>query len=123
VQPLAVKILLDSCVSELVGYELRELGPDVVWVGDWIRDPGDSAILEIAHREERVLVTIDKDFGELAVVHRMPHSGIIRLVDLPPSIHAQTCHEIVMELGEELAAGAIVTAEVGRWRIRPPEEN
>lgn len=118
-----MKILLDSCVSELVGDELRQRGHDVVWVGDWIRDPGDPQILEIAHREERVLVTLDKDFGELAVVHLMPHSGIIRLVDLPPSIHAQTCHEIVTELGGELRDGAIVTAEIGRWRIRPPEEN
>jgi predicted nuclease of predicted toxin-antitoxin system len=118
-----VKILLDNCVSPLVRDELRARGHDVDWVGDWSRDPGDSAILEAAQRDVRVLLTVDKDFGELAVVHHVPHAGIIRLVDLPPSVHAETCHAIVIEHGEELAAGAIVTAEVGRWRVRSPEEN
>jgi hypothetical protein len=34
-----------------------------------------KAILGRAHREGRVLVTLDKDFGELAVVRRQPHPG------------------------------------------------
>jgi predicted nuclease of predicted toxin-antitoxin system len=37
-------------------------------VCDWAKDPGDEEILTQAHREGRVLVTLDKDFGELAVV-------------------------------------------------------
>jgi predicted nuclease of predicted toxin-antitoxin system len=114
-----VKILLDSCVSFLVRDELRARGHDAVWVRDWPRDP---AILEIAHREARVLITLDKDFGELAVVHHQAHSGIIRLVDQPPSIHAEECDEILREHGQELTAGAIVTVEIGRRRIRPPQE-
>jgi hypothetical protein len=35
-----------------------------------------------AHSEGRILVTLDKDFGELIIVHRMPHSGILRVVDI-----------------------------------------
>ena len=37
-------------------------------------------ILAYAHAD-RVLVTLDKDFGEFAVVRGQQHSGIIRLVD------------------------------------------
>jgi predicted nuclease of predicted toxin-antitoxin system len=62
--------------------ELQSAGHDVDWAGDWTEDPGDEEILERAHREGRVLVTLDKDFGELTIVHGAPHSGIIRLVNL-----------------------------------------
>ena len=75
-----MKILLDTCVWGGVVLELRAAGHDVVWAGDWQEDPGDDEILERAHGEGRVLVTLDKDFGELAIVHERPHSGIIRLV-------------------------------------------
>jgi hypothetical protein len=44
----------------------------VIWAGEWAEDPGDDEILARAHREGRVLVTLDKDFGELAVVHGQP---------------------------------------------------
>ncbi len=73
-----MKILLDTCVWGGVVQELRAAGHDVVWAGDWQEDPGDDEILERSHREGRVLVTLDKDFGELAIVHERPHSGIIR---------------------------------------------
>jgi predicted nuclease of predicted toxin-antitoxin system len=34
------------------------------------------------HAESRVLVTLDKDFGELAIMKGAPHAGIIRLVGI-----------------------------------------
>ena len=46
----------------------REAGHDVVWAADWPTVPGDKEILRRAHQEARVLVTLDKDFGELAIV-------------------------------------------------------
>jgi predicted nuclease of predicted toxin-antitoxin system len=75
-----VKLLLDACVWGGTRSVLQEAGHDVVWVGDWASDPGDEEILAIAHQEDRVLVALDKDFGELALVQRMPHCGIVRLV-------------------------------------------
>jgi len=42
-------------------------------VGNWAADPGDVDILAYAAANGAVLVTIDKDFGELAIV-RMPAS-------------------------------------------------
>jgi hypothetical protein len=47
----------------------RSAGHDVVWAGEWHEDPGDEEILERAHVEGRILVTLDKDFGELAIVY------------------------------------------------------
>lgn len=60
-----MKLLLDSCVWGGAVARLRAAGHDVVWSGDWPADPGDEEILAHALAEGRVLVTLDKDFGEL----------------------------------------------------------
>jgi predicted nuclease of predicted toxin-antitoxin system len=115
-----VKLLLDACVWGKAAKQLREAGHDVVWVGDWPEDPGDDAILSFAHAEERILVTIDKDFGEWAVLRDMPHHGILRIVNFSAHKHAEVCSAVLLAHGEALLAGALVTAEPGRLRIRLP---
>ena len=101
--------------------DLAAAGHDVVWAGVWERDPGDDEILARAHVEGRVLVTLDKDFGELAVVFERPHSGIVRLVNTPARQQAQICLQVLSRHGNDLLAGAIVTAEAGKLRIRSPD--
>jgi predicted nuclease of predicted toxin-antitoxin system len=117
-----VKLLLDTCVWGGVRTELVAAGYDVVWAGDWSEDPGDEEILATAYREGRVLVTLDKDFGELAIVRGIAHSGILRLVNLSTRQQATVCLQVLTRYGNEVATGAIVTAELGRVRIRPPDE-
>lgn len=114
-----MKLLIDSCISGTVRDALRAAGHDVVWTGDWPRDPGDDEILEHAHQQNRILITLDKDFGELAVVHGRLHSGIIRLVNWPTHQQANQGLAILEKFPAELQAGAIVTAEPGRVRVRP----
>lgn len=99
--------------------DLRAAGHDVMWAGDWPEDPGDEEILVRAHREDRVLVTLDKDFGELAIVFGLPHAGIIRLVNQSATQQAAMCMRVLALHGADLQAGAIVTVEPGRLRIRP----
>jgi hypothetical protein len=66
-------------------------GHDVIWAGDWSDDPGDEAILARASEERRVLVTLDKDFGELAIVRAhgtrasFESSASLRATKLPPA--------------------------------------
>jgi predicted nuclease of predicted toxin-antitoxin system len=64
-----VKLLPDTCVWGKATEELSAAGHDVIWSGAWAQDPGDEEILALAHRDGRVMVTLDKDFGELAIVH------------------------------------------------------
>jgi predicted nuclease of predicted toxin-antitoxin system len=116
-----VKVLVDSCVSGDAAEELRTAGHDAAWAGAWPRDPGDDEILARAYSEGRVLVTLDKDFGEKAVVRGMPHSGIMRLTGLRSVEHGRACVAVLERYGAELAAGALVTVEAGRVRIRPKE--
>jgi predicted nuclease of predicted toxin-antitoxin system len=113
-----VKILLDACVWGGASEELRSAGHDVVWAGEWPEDPGDDEILERANREGRILVTLDKDFGELAIVRGKPHSGIVRLVNLSTTQQASACLRVINLHGDELKFGAIITVEPHRIRIR-----
>jgi predicted nuclease of predicted toxin-antitoxin system len=115
-----MKILLDSCVWGKARGELESAGHDVVWAGDWPKDPGDQEILARALAEGRVLVTLDKDFGELAVLHGAAHCGILRLVGISARQQAAVCQQVLAAHGPELASGAIITAEAGRLRIRLP---
>ena len=115
-----MKALLDSCVWGGAKAELLAFGHDVIWSGEWPEDPGDDEILATAHREGRVLVTLDKDFGEIAVVRKQPHSGILRLVGFAAREQATACHRVLSSHGDELSRGAIATASEGQLRLRPP---
>lgn len=114
-----MKLLLDTCVWGGAVKELQAAGHDVLWAGLWTEDPGDAEILARAYSEGRILVTLDKDFGELAIVRQQPHCGILRLVNLAARQQASVCLHVLALHGEELESGAIVTAEPGRLRIRP----
>jgi predicted nuclease of predicted toxin-antitoxin system len=116
-----MKILLDACVWGKAKERIAQDDHDVIWAGDWDEDPGDLEILERAHREGRLLVTLDKDFGELAIVRRIPHSGIMRLVNISAKRQAEVCVYVLDRYREALENGAILTVESNRVRIRPPD--
>jgi predicted nuclease of predicted toxin-antitoxin system len=97
---------------------LRDAGHDVVWTGEWDKDPGDAEILALAFSQGRVLVTLDKDFGELAIVRGESHSGIIRLVNFSATAHSRIVLRIIEQHESELNQGALITAEPGRLRVR-----
>jgi len=112
-------VLLDACVWGGAQEALYEHGHDVEWIGDLPEDPGDEAVLAQAWDQKRVLVTLDKDFGELAIVRRLPHAGIIRLVGIRAARQGSLCVSLLATYAGELASGAIITAEPGRVRVRP----
>ncbi len=114
-----MKLLLDTCVWGGAKQALATDGHDVEWSGDWPKDPGDEEILSIAHAQNRTLITLDKDFGELAIIRGIPHSGIVRLVNISATRQATVCQAVLQRYSRELIAGAIITATESRVRIRP----
>jgi predicted nuclease of predicted toxin-antitoxin system len=57
---------------------LRALGNDVAWIAEDMRAASDKAVLKRAVADKRVLLTFDKDFGELAFKAALPaHCGIV----------------------------------------------
>lgn len=116
-----MKLLLDTCVWGGAKADLLSAGHDVTWTGDLAQDPGDEEILAQANRERRILVTLDKDFGELAIRRNLPHCGIVRLVDISVRRQGAVCLQVINIYAEELLRGAVLTVEAGRVRIRPPD--
>lgn len=57
---------------------LREAGHDVAWIREESRGIADENVLIRAQEENRIVVTFDKDFGELAFRSKLPsQSGVI----------------------------------------------
>ena len=90
-------------------------------MGNWISDPGDEAVMRFAAESRSILVTLDKDFGELAIVRGQQHAGIVRLAGISARQQASACIAALDRYGASLAQGAIVTVEPGRIRIKTSE--
>jgi predicted nuclease of predicted toxin-antitoxin system len=116
-----VRLLIDSSFWSPGIAALRTAGHDVEAVRDWPADPGDRTSLTYAHAHQRILVTLDKDFGDLIVRDGHPHAGLLRLVTV--SVHAQVpmVMEAIDRFGDELLGEAIVTVEEDRIRVRPSD--
>lgn len=54
----------------------------------------DEAVLTMAHEEDSIVITEDKDFEELVAVQRRPHSGIIRFLELSVSEQVTAMQEV-----------------------------
>jgi predicted nuclease of predicted toxin-antitoxin system len=116
-----MRVLVDSCVWAGAVGELRSAGHDVISVREWQADPGDEEILKRSIEENRVLLTLDKDFGELVFVLRLPHKGIVRLVDVRAREQGRVLVSVLAQFGDELMKDALVVVDPDRIRIRMPE--
>jgi predicted nuclease of predicted toxin-antitoxin system len=113
-----MRILVDACVPGSVVRALRNMGFDVEWIAEWPDDPDDRTILEYARNETRILITRDKDFGELIFRDRLPHCGVLRLAgEMAYAEQARVAVQAISEYSSELIYGRVVTAEHGRTRV------
>ncbi len=113
-----MKFLLDSCISKFAVNDLRNAGYDVLWIPESGKDPGDEIILKKAFDEDLILVTADKDFGELVFVFGNPHSAIIRLVDIPAKDQGKYLLKLIEFHKNEIMKKALITVDRYRVRIR-----
>ena len=74
-----MRFLVDECTGPRVARWLREQGYDVVSVYEQARGMDDDSILEKANKENRILITNDKDFGEKIFRDKEFHKGVILL--------------------------------------------
>ena len=68
--------------------------------------------------EERVLITEDKDFGELVFLRGQPHPAIVRLVEMTPLERAAAMRNLIEHHGDAMREGAIIVDTGTRVRIR-----
>lgn len=117
-----MKFLVDRCVGRHLPHWLRDEGHDVVESTQRGEDPGDEAILQWATKEGRILITMDKDFGELVFKKGQPHAGLLRLPDVPVEQRIDLMQRLLGEHATALGEGAIVTVRGDRVRVSLPDE-
>lgn len=97
---------------------LRAGGHDVVWMCESAPGASDERVLALARSVGRVLLTFDKDFGELAWRAGLPPScGVVlfRLPTLPASVGAVLAARLAER---DDWAGHFSVIEPGRVRMR-----
>ena len=112
-----MRFLIDRCAGHRLAEWLGSNGHDVVEAQTLGPDPGDRALLELAESQNRILVTMDKDFGELIYLRRVSHAGLIRLPDVRVARRIEMIEELIDQYSEALEDRAIVTIQGGRVRV------
>jgi predicted nuclease of predicted toxin-antitoxin system len=115
-----MKFLLDQDVYAATARFLTSLGHDVVPVAKiGLSRASDSDLLKIAHEQNRLFVTRDRDFGGLVFVQNLG-SGVIYLGIMPSMLDAvhQELTRVLNEHSETELTHAFVVVEPGRHRFR-----
>jgi len=112
--------LVDESTGRAVVDYLRGIGHDVLAVAETMPQAEDRHILARAASERRILVTNDKDFGELVFRSGGAHHGVVllRLHDERPANRVRVI-KIVLERYADRLAGHFTVATEGGVRIRP----
>ena len=114
-----MNFLADESVDRQIVDRLRQDDHLVWYVAEMAPGISDDAVLDLANREVALLLTADKDFGELVYrQHRLaPGVVLIRLAGLSPMSKAEIVASAIKKHTTELRrAFAVITP--GRIRIR-----
>lgn len=112
-----MRFLVDECTGPAVALWLRRKNHDVVSVYDEIKGADDKEIIQKACAEDRILITNDKDFGELIFRDKEPHKGVILLrLDDERAANKITVLKRLLEIYPESLAGnfTVVTETIVR---------
>jgi predicted nuclease of predicted toxin-antitoxin system len=112
-----MRFLIDRCAGRRLAQWLQANGHDVVEAPSLGPDPGDSTLLEWAARQDRVLVTIDTDFGRLIFAEKAAHRGVVRLPDVPAAKRILLIQQVLAKHERDLQAGAVITVRGERIRV------
>ncbi len=117
-------LLADEGLERMVVERLRADGHSVGWVAELAPSVPDEEVLRLATAGGAVLVTEDKDFGELVYRRGLGHAGVVlvRLEGLPNPDKAEVVSEALRAYGDEMPqAFSVISPDAVRVR-RPPGE-
>ena len=108
-----MQFLVDECAGPKLADWLRQQGHDVFSVFDEARGADDDVILEKAVVESRILITSDKDFGEMIYRQKRSHCGIIfiRLDDQRAIAKINVLKHLLENYSEQVAGHFVVVTE------------
>src|ERR1700730_12707773 len=112
--------LADECVAAALVGQLRAAGHDVSYVAEGESSATDATIARLAHDEDRLLLTEDKDFGDLAFLLTMavPGVALLRLGLYDSTTKWVRLEAAISHFGSNLF-GRFLVVEDKRFRSRP----
>jgi predicted nuclease of predicted toxin-antitoxin system len=115
-----MRFLADENVARLVTERLRASGFDVISIGETKSGAPDKDVLEAADAEDCILITEDRDFGEMVIRQRLRVRGVIllELDRVSNATEADVVARVVSAHADKLL-GNLVVIEPGRIRVRP----
>ena len=114
-----MRFLLDVCAaSRTLCKTLADAGHDVLSASDGHTDVADENLLAPASEQDRILITKDKDFGELVFVQYLPHPCIIRFAGLNPTEEDKVILDVIENESGAIRDRAIIVVTRERIRIR-----
>ena len=115
-----MRLLVDECCDPRLVAALREAGHDVHHMLEGDCGAADEAILALCQAQSRILITEDKDFGELAIRYGRPVPGLILLRFAPDHRYdkAGALLALLAGHGDQLPGHCAVVNE-GGVRLRP----
>lgn len=117
-----IRFLADVNIEKAVVDFIRVKGFDVLWATDYDRRMSDKALLNLANREKRILLTNDKDFGELMFLQKKAATGIVLFRIKGQSSRDKTRQiETLLNDHESKLAGCFVVISKNRFRFIPME--
>ena len=116
-----MKLLANENIPLGMVLRLRELGHDVLAVGQTCPGVTDKVVLDLARREQRTLLTFDRDYGELIYLKRLPcPTGVIYLRFVPTSPEDAVAQVLPLLANEgEAVEGFFVVMDRNSYRRRP----
>ncbi|HVY02803.1 MAG TPA: DUF5615 family PIN-like protein [Caulobacterales bacterium] len=116
-----MKLAVDACTPMQLVDALRDLGLDVVSAAGRPRLP-DEDVLANARAAQRVLVTCDKDFGDLVFRDQRASQGVILIrFDIVTLAQAAATAQRIALLGDDASARfTVLDADKARDRPLPP---
>jgi len=114
-----LKFLVDVGVSRKVEQWLRKHGYDIKSVRDIDPRMSDKGILKMAASERRMVITMDKDFGELVYNSGLPHGGVLllRLEEARSDEKVKIIDRILERYSDKLSDNFCVFKD-GKLRVR-----
>jgi predicted nuclease of predicted toxin-antitoxin system len=115
---MALRLLADENIPGPLVSALRADGHDVAWVVESGPGTPDPDVLAAAQRENRILITNDRDFGQLAFQLRQTASaGVIQLRLPAPSLRSFVEISVSALRVPREWQGCFSVVEVGRVRM------
>ncbi len=119
-----MNLLADESVDKPIVDRLRQDGHTVLYIAELDPSIDDDAVLHRANQNSALLITADKDFGELVFRMGQIHAGVVlfRLAGLSPKMKAGIVSAAIIHRGRELlSAFSVISPGTVRIRSRAGE--